>query len=70
MKLAALPLNVTVSVPVKFAPLIATLVPMAPLAGVKLAMVGASVKGVALVPVPAGVVTLSGPVFAPIGTVA
>jgi hypothetical protein len=69
-KLAALPLNVTASVPVKFAPLIVTLVPTAPLAGVKLAIVGAIVKGVALVAVPAGVVTLSGPVVAPAGAVA
>ena len=69
-KLAALPLNVTASVPVKLAPLIAILVPSAPLAGVKLANVGAILKAVALVAGPAGVVTLSGPVFAPIGTIA
>ena len=69
-KLAALPLNVTASVPVKFAPMIATLVPTAPLAGVKLAIVGAILKAVALVAVPPVVVTLSGPVVAPAGTVA
>jgi len=63
-------LNVTVVVPVKFAPLIVTLAPSAPLAGVKLAMVGAIVKGVALVAVPAGVATLNGPVVAPAGAVA
>jgi len=69
-KLAALPLKTTASVPVKLAPLIATLVPTAPLAGVKLAIVGAILKAVALVVRPADVVTLSGPVVAPAGTVA
>ena len=70
VKLAALPLNVTAVVPVKFAPLIVTLAPSAPLVGVKLAIVGAIVKAVALVAVPAGVVTLNGPVVAPVGAVA
>ena len=73
MKLAALtPLNVTAVAPVKFVPLIVTLVPTAPLVGVKLVMVGAldTVKLLALVAVPPGVVTLSGPVVAPAGTVA
>ena len=56
--------------PVKFAPLIVTLIPTGPLVGVKLAIVGAIVKAVALVAVPAGVVTLSGPDVAPAGTVA
>jgi hypothetical protein len=64
------PLNRTAVAPVKFVPLIVTLAPSAPLAGVKLVIVGAIVKGVALVAVPAGVVTLSGPVVAPAGTVA
>ena len=57
----------------KFVPLIVTLVPTGPLAGVKLVIVGAggtTVKLVALVAVPPGVVTLSGPVVAPVGTVA
>jgi hypothetical protein len=71
VKLAAFtPLNVTAVAPVKFAPVIVTLAPSAPLVGVKLAIVGAIVKGVALVAVPAGVVTLSGPVVAPAGAVA
>ena len=72
MKLAALPLNVTAVAPVKFAPLIVTLVPTGPLAGVKLVIVGGgtTVKLVALVAVPPGVVTLSGPVAAPADTVA
>jgi hypothetical protein len=53
----------------KFAPLIVTLVPTRPLEGVKLVMVGATAKLLALVAVPAGVVTLRGPVVAPAGTV-
>jgi hypothetical protein len=55
---------------VKFAPLIVTLVPTGPFVGVKLAIVGAIVKLLALVPVPAAVVTLNGPVVAPAGAVA
>ena len=74
VKLAALtPLNVTAVAPVKFVPLIVTLVPTGPLAGVKPVIVGAgatTVKLVALVAVPPDVVTLSGPVVAPVGTVA
>src|SRR3989442_1377873 len=41
VKVAALPLNVTAVAPVKFVPLIVTLVPTPPLVGVKLAIVGA-----------------------------
>jgi hypothetical protein len=72
VKLAALPLNVTAVAPVKFAPLIATLVPTRPLVGVKLVMVGAGItmKLFVLVAVPPGVVTPSGPVVAPRGTAA
>src|SRR6267143_1568864 len=75
VKLAALtPLNVTAVAPVKFVPLIVTLAPTGPLVGVKLVSVGAlattTVNALALVAVPAGVVTLSGPVVAPAGTVA
>ena len=72
MKLAVVPLNFTAVAPVKFAPLIVTLVPTGPLVGVKLVIVGAgmTVKGVALVAVPPDVVTLSVPVVAPVGTVA
>jgi hypothetical protein len=49
-----------------------TLVPIAPLVGVKLVIVGAetTVKLPALVPVPPAVVTLIVPVVAPLGTVA
>jgi hypothetical protein len=69
---AAVPLNFTDVVPVRFVPLIVTLVPTAPLAGVKLVIVGVkfTVKLVALVAVPAEVVTPIGPVVAPEGTVA
>ena len=73
MKVAAVPLNRTAVAPVKFVPLIVTLVPAGPLVGVKLVIVGAlavTVKLLALVALPPGVVTLSGPVVAPAGTVA
>ena len=73
MKLARTPSNRTAVAPLKFVPLIVTLVPTGPLAGVKLVIVGdggSPMKGVALVAVPPGVVTLSGPVVAPAGTVA
>jgi len=62
VKLAVIPLNRTAVAPVKLVPVIVTLAPTAPLAGVKLAIVGATRKLVALGAVPAGVVTLSGPV--------
>ena len=74
MKLAARPLNATAVAPVKFVPLIVTLVPTGPLAGVKLIIVGGAllttVKLFELVAVPPGVVTPSGPVVTPAGTVA
>ena len=72
MKLAPTPLNATAVAPVKFVPLIVTLVPTGPLVGAKLVIVGAgtTVKLLALVAVPPGVVTLTGPVVAPAGTVA
>jgi hypothetical protein len=55
---------------VKFVPLIVTTVPTGPLVGAKLEMAGATKKLVPLVAVPPDVVTLSGPVVAPAGTVA
>ena len=72
VKLALTPLNVTAVAPVKFVPLSVTLLPTGPLVGVKLVIVGAgiTVKLVVLVAVPPGVVTCSGPVVAPAGTVA
>ena len=55
----------------KLVPVTITLVPTGPLVGVKLAMVGAgsvTVKLALLLAVPAAVVTLMGPVEAPVGT--
>ena len=69
-KLAALPLNVTAAAPVKFVPLIVTLVPTDPLIGVKLVIAGATQKLAALAAVPPAVITLSGPDVAPAATVA
>ncbi len=63
-------LKVTALALLKFVPLIWTLVPTGPLVGVKLVIVGATVKLLALVAVPPGVVTAIGPVVAPEGTVA
>jgi hypothetical protein len=70
VKLAALPLNATVETPTKVVPLIVTTVPTGPPPGVKLVMVGGTAKLVALVAVPFGVVTPSGPEVAVTGTVA
>ena len=73
VKLALAPLNMTAVAPVKSVPLMVTGLPAGPLVGVKLVIVGplaATVKLVALVAVPPGVVTLSSPVVAPAGTVA
>lgn len=63
-------LNLTAVASVKLAPLIVTLVPVGPLVGVKLVIRGATVKSPALVPVPAGFVTVILPVVALAGTVA
>src|SRR5439155_2250367 len=72
VKVALTPLNVTEVAPLNFVPLIVTLVPAGPLVGVKLAIVGGltTVNELALVAVPPGVVTLTGPVVAAAGTVA
>ena len=66
------PLNLTALVPVKFEPLIVTLIPTGPLVGEKPLMTGGkfTVKSVALVAVPAPVVTVNFPAVAPEGTVA
>ena len=69
---AALPLNLTPVAPVRFVPTIVTFVPTGPEAGVKDVIVGAgigTVKAVALVAVPPGVVTVILPVDAFAGTV-
>ena len=72
VKVALAPLKATLVAPVKLVPLMVTLVPTGPLAGVKLLIVGGliTVKLPALVVVPPGVVTLIVPVVAPVGTVA
>jgi hypothetical protein len=72
VKAAAMPLKRTSVVPVKFVPVMMTEVPMRPEAGEKLTMVGGrmTTKLVPLVAVPAGLVTVMGPVVAPAGTVA
>ena len=71
---AEVPLNRTPLTPVKWFPLIVTVVPIAPLDGEKLLIVGAllpvTVKSDALVAVPAAVVSVILPVVAPEGTVA
>jgi hypothetical protein len=67
---AALPLNFTEVTPVKPVPVMMTLVLTGPAGGVKLVIVGKTMKLVALLPVPPGVVTVILPVVAPEGTVA
>ena len=69
---AAVPLKETALVPVKPLPLTVTFVPTGPLAGVKDVIDGLTitVKFVALLTVPAALVTLIGPLVAPAGTVA
>src|SRR5438876_729432 len=72
-KLTALvPLKRTAVAPVKAVPVSVTLLPTGPLVGAKLVIVGAgiTVKLLVLVAVPPGVVTLMGPLVAPLGTVA
>ena len=71
-ELAEVPLNFTAVAPVKPEPLIVTLVPTGPLVGAKELITGGAttVKLMVLVPVPAAVVTLMGPVVALAGTLA
>jgi len=66
------PPNFTEVAPVRFVPVMTTLVPTDALVGLKLVIVGepTTVKLLALVAVPPGVVTAIGPVVAPLGTVA
>jgi len=72
VNVAFVPLNFTAVAPVNAVPVIVTLAPTSPLVGEKLVMVGGNttVKLLALVAVPPGVVTLIVPVVAPAGTVA
>lgn len=68
---AVVPLKLTLVAPVKFMPVSVTTVPLGPLVGVKLVIVGVLI--VKLAPLdtePAGFVTITFPVVAPIGTVA
>jgi hypothetical protein len=68
---ALVPLNSTEVAPVRLVPVMVTLVPTGPLVGEKLVMVGEpiTVKLLALVAVPPGVVTAMGPVVAAAGTI-
>jgi hypothetical protein len=72
---AAAPLNATAVAPVRFVPVIVTVLPAAPLVGLKLPIVGAggattTVKLAVLVAVPPGVVTETVPLVVPAATVA
>lgn len=71
VKVADVPLNLTAVIPEKFVPVIVTVEPTGPLAGVKPVIVGVPVttKSAALVPVPFPFVTVILPVVAPVGTV-
>lgn len=64
------PLKVTVVVPVKFNPVMVTVVPRTPFIGVNDVMTGAGQKSATDVTIPAGVVTVIFPVVASAGTVA
>ena len=71
VNVADVPLNFTELAPVKFVPVIATLVPVVPVVGVKLVIVGAvgvTVKALGEAALPPGVVTRIEPVVAPAGT--
>lgn len=72
LKLAVMLLKLTAVALSKFCPVIVTYVPTGPLGGVKYAIcgIGATVKSVALVAVPAEFWTWILPVVAPAGTVA
>ena len=75
VNVALVPLKLTALAPEKFVPLTVTDDPTAPLAGLNPVTVGAgggpiTVKLAALAAVPPGVVTLTGPLPAPAGTVA
>ena len=65
-----MPLKATAVAPVKLLPLIVTVVPTGPLVGLKLLIVGRDGDGEAggAGRLPAGVVTVIGPLLAPVGT--
>jgi hypothetical protein len=68
--LADTPLNLTLDELLKPTPVMVTVVPAAPLVGLKPVIESVTVKFDALVAVPGGVVTLIRPLVAPLGTVA
>ena len=71
VKLVAItPPNVTFVVCVRLTPVIVTGVVTGPLVGLKLRICGVTRNGLLLVKVPVGVVTVTEPVVAPLGTVA
>lgn len=66
---AATPPKATAVVCLRLTPVMVTLVPTGPLAGVKLLICGVTRKGTLLVSVPFGVTTVTLPLVAPVGTV-
>jgi hypothetical protein len=68
--LARSPPNITDVAPASACPLMVTLIPRLPLVGLKLLIVGLTLKDPELVAVPLAVVTVTRPVRAPAGTVA
>src|SRR6266704_905520 len=71
MLVAATPWNRTTGVPtLKLAPVMVTLLPIGPAPGENPKMVGGTTKLLVVVKEPAGVLTRTGPVLAPTGTVA
>jgi len=64
------PPNVTLVAPVKLVPVIVTWVPTGPLVGLKVCITGVTRKTLLLVSVLAGVVTVTDPLVAPVGTTA
>ena len=70
VKVAETPLKVTLVAPVKVEPVIVTGVPFDPLVGEKELIFGSTVKLVELVALPTVLVTLIGPLVAPLGTLA
>jgi hypothetical protein len=70
VNVAVVPWNFTAVAPVRPVPVMVTVVPTGPLAGVNPVMVGLTTNEVVVVPVPLGVVTLIVPVVAVAGTAA
>src|SRR5437764_8980414 len=70
VNVAFVPLKRTADAPVNRIPEIVTVLPAPPRCGLKPVIDGGMPNGVVLVPEPAGVVTVTGPVVAPAGTTA